>query len=698
MASEKVELEIIAKFDEAIAELNKLRVAAGKTMKEIETNTSNANKAFSSFFGHLGAELAIKAIEGIAEAAHALFETFIVEGVKAAAEEEAAINSLNQSLVSAGKFSQEASDDFIKFAHTIQETTKFSDDAVIKNAALLESLTNLDEKGLKRVSQAAINFAAGTGKSLEETFFALAKAAEGNVTPLNKLGFAIQKGKTDAETLNNTLKVLEGRFDGRAAAEVNTFAGSQAQLANQFQELQKAIGKTIIENGAFVELMKLTSSALNSVTTFITANSTAIKVGLAASLATVVDVVRGILATLDPFVRVLTAVFETVGKAIAGVAVAVTELAQGNFRNAAAAIKESVIGIGDTVTEQFTKFGALQHTADDMGKFKEASIQAFGAFKDNADLAAQSAENAKNKIGKLTEAQLEQQKKALEIAKAAEQEKLGTTKQQQELELFQKAAADKLITEQTFHENIGIIQQNAAISEVDQLLAKNDLLAQIDAEKNAGEIQRNQEQIDLILSLQNQGNDKIIAAQLKADSKKLQIDAQVKDKQRKQQEAFFSAATSLASSENSTLAAIGKTAAIAEIAIKTPQAVADSFAFGARFGGPPLGFVLGAIAATAMAAQAAKVAGLAGGIDSVPGMGSRDNFPAMLAPGERVVPSKTNQDLTSFLSGNSETNNLLQGILIRLDRMENNVVVNIGSKEIIDVVNTGIREGRVLAS
>lgn len=61
-----------------------------------------------------------------------------------------------------------------------------------------------------------------------------------------------------------------------------------------------------------------------------------------------------------------------------------------------------------------------------------------------------------------------------------------------------------------------------------------------------------------------------------------------------------------------------------------------------------------AITAAGMA-NVAKIVStpLATGIDSVPGIGSNDNFPAVLAPNERVVPSKTNEDLTEFLKNQS---------------------------------------------
>lgn len=102
----------------------------------------------------------------------------------------------------------------------------------------------------------------------------------------------------------------------------------------------------------------------------------------------------------------------------------------------------------------------------------------------------------------------------------------------------------------------------------------------------------------------------------------------------KERDDFLSLTATLARSNNSTLAAIGKAAALTQIAIKTPEAISSSFAFGSRIGGPPLGFVFGGIAAAAMGAQAARVAGVAladggivpatsGGVSATIGEGGR---------------------------------------------------------------------------
>lgn len=96
---------------------------------------------------------------------------------------------------------------------------------------------------------------------------------------------------------------------------------------------------------------------------------------------------------------------------------------------------------------------------------------------------------------------------------------------------------------------------------------------------------------------------------------------------------------SLAQSENKTMAAIGKAAALTQIAIKTPEAVSNAYTFGTGIGGPVLGAAFGAIAASAMAAQAAKLTGLnfeKGGI--VPGTSfTGDRVAANVNSGEMIL-------------------------------------------------------------
>lgn len=202
----------------------------------------------------------------------------------------------------------------------------------------------------------------------------------------------------------------------------------------------------------------------------------------------------------------------------------------------------------------------------------------------------------------------------------------------------------------------------------------------------------------------------IAQIELNAEKKKKANADKLRQEQLADQQAFFSAATSLQNSKTKELAAIGKAAAITEIAIKTPQAVASSFAFGTSFGGPVVGFILGAIAAAAMAAQAANVAGvgLATGITAVPKGFPNDTFPANLTSGERVLSVEQNKDLGKFLDSQEsqssksidleQTNGLLAAIAERLGQLENTIIVNVGPREIMREVREGIRSGQQVLS
>src|SRR4051812_12000309 len=102
------------------------------------------------------------------------------------------------------------------------------------------------------------------------------------------------------------------------------------------------------------------------------------------------------------------------------------------------------------------------------------------------------------------------------------------------------------------------------------------------------------------------------------------------------------------------MAAVGQAPAIASPVIRTHESAPKTFT--SLAGIPIVGPILGGIAAAAaIAGGIARVAAIEGtplatGIESVPGIGNRDNFPAILQPKERVITRVQNEDLTSFLA------------------------------------------------
>jgi len=151
---------------------------------------------------------------------------------------------------------------------------------------------------------------------------------------------------------------------------------------------------------------------------------------------------------------------------------------------------------------------------------------------------------------------------------------------------------------------------------------------------------------------------------------------------------FLSTAATLSSAKNKELAAIGKAAAILQIAIKTPPAIASSFEFGTRLGGPILGGIFAGIASTAMGLQAAKIAGIGfqdGGI--VPGTPSAtDNQIANVRAPEMILTPEQQAELfnmakTGTGGGGATT-----------------IILEVDGRELARVVKDAQEEGFELAS
>jgi hypothetical protein len=130
----------------------------------------------------------------------------------------------------------------------------------------------------------------------------------------------------------------------------------------------------------------------------------------------------------------------------------------------------------------------------------------------------------------------------------------------------------------------------------------------------------------------------------------------------------FGTIAGLQRSGSKELGAIGKAAAIGQATMDGWVAVQKALASAP----PPFNFALASLVGVATAANVAKIAAtpLRTGIDSVPGVGNRDNFPAMLQPGERVVPTDTNKDLKEFLSNSNKSPTITINMTVQGDILD----------------------------
>jgi hypothetical protein len=230
-----------------------IETEAGKIGQKAAINfQKNFDTGLSTSFKNIG-KLALKATSLVGGLATAFLG---FKSIDAAQAQEDAVNSLNAALARSKNASIQASEGIQALASELQNTTRFEDDVILRNAAMIQSLADLDEKGLKRATKAALDLSTVLRVDLDTASTMIGKAATGNVEIFNKYGLAIEKGKTNAESFANALNKIEQRFGGAAITDVNTYSGSVDQLKNSFGDLLEEVGNLIVKNPKFVGVIK----------------------------------------------------------------------------------------------------------------------------------------------------------------------------------------------------------------------------------------------------------------------------------------------------------------------------------------------------------------------------------------------------------------------------------------------------------
>lgn len=585
----------------------------GDFTKNSTQNTQKFQKVFETMAGFIGGQVVIGAFNKMTGAAKQLFNTLVTEGVAAAQVQEDSIQKLNTSLALAGQFSRETSEDFQRFASQLQATTKFGDEVILQNAALIESLGQLSAEGLKKATIASLDMAAALGIDLKAATTLVGKAATGEISSFTRYGLIITKGKDAAETFANTLDALNTKFGGAAQAQVKTFSGAVAQLSNTFGDFTEEIGFTITQNQAVLNVIKEVNSIISNGSTSVRDQNQAMKELTAEGLIGLIDGVILLSTSFDAVGRASGAFADTIEKSFADIGVAgagLLSLFSDDFEDAFNAFQAQSKAAADSFDERFTKDTFLGDVTVKLNEMRNAATKGFEAIRSGAETLVEPTNVAKSTIEALSEAQ---KKMAEDGVKLTEQLLLNL---EGENLLRQEILQDRHSTEL---EQLQIARSEQLITEAEHLEAVKQLNTKFDEDELA-----RKKKMDKQEQARSQGR-------LKAAS------------------IFFGGFASLA-------ALGGKKTFLLSKRLAQAQAITDGVAAVQRAlanpPGPPFNalIVAGVVAQTTANVARIENQKLQTGIDSVPGIGSADNFPALLAPRERVVPAETNKDLKQFLS------------------------------------------------
>ena len=225
---------------------------------------------------------------------------------------------------------------------------------------------------------------------------------------------------------------------------------------------------------------------------------------------------------------------------------------------------------------------------------------------------------------------------------------------EKELEILYQNKDKKLAMDQEFRDAISEreillaeTKSEEAAKEVERMVAQQEMLNQIDANRNATQVASLQAAIEAKTELVKVGSD----ARLKIEVARRKKEKELLNSQLNDTEEAANTIMSLTKKSNQSQFEAAKTASQAMAVIKGILAVQQAWA-SAPFPANIPAVVKTTAATIANVSKIKSVAfGAEKGVDMLPGTGIKDSIPSMLAPGERVVPRDTNKMLEKFLRG-----------------------------------------------
>ena len=215
-----------------LADVDELKKSLGEANKSVE---SSADKI--SDFGKKAA-LAFAAV-GAATAA------FAISAVKAAAEDEKARKSLEQTIRSSTKATEDQIASIDKYITKQSIATATTDDVLRPAFARLIRSTNDVAKAqdLLALSQ---EIATATGKPLELITNALGKSFDGQNAALGKLGLGIDAATLKTKSHEEIMQILKGTYKGFIDNEATNAEFKMRQLEIAFSETKEQIGNALL--------------------------------------------------------------------------------------------------------------------------------------------------------------------------------------------------------------------------------------------------------------------------------------------------------------------------------------------------------------------------------------------------------------------------------------------------------------------
>jgi hypothetical protein len=184
--------------------------------------------------------------------------------VEAAQREQDAIHRLTIALEIQGEVTDRVSLKYQSMARSIQQSTRYGNEAVLEAMQTLISVGNVTEENMTRAIKATLDFATATGRDLNTAALTVAKAAAGFTGELSRYGIIIDENIPQTEKFAAALDYINKRFGGAAQKDINTYSGAVSQLNNAWGDMLETLGGVFTGSEMVRKGINLTKSAVEN--------------------------------------------------------------------------------------------------------------------------------------------------------------------------------------------------------------------------------------------------------------------------------------------------------------------------------------------------------------------------------------------------------------------------------------------------
>jgi len=197
---------------------------AKETEKKLKKTGEKSGEEFSSEFSK-GLDSLIPSVAQVGAAVAAIGAVTVFKSVRAAIEQENAVNRLAGSLRAAGDLSEEALTDLQDFASELQKISTIGDETTLAMLSLAKGFGASNEQA-KQIAAIAADLSVGIGVSFESAVRLASKTLGGFAGELGESIPAL-KNLTQEQLRNGEgLTILAEKYRGLGQNELNTFSGS----------------------------------------------------------------------------------------------------------------------------------------------------------------------------------------------------------------------------------------------------------------------------------------------------------------------------------------------------------------------------------------------------------------------------------------------------------------------------------------